>query len=161
MWSGYFYIENLALTAAQREPLIDTLKGWGLSNSHPNPRHRNHWRVRTDGQAVIFEADFDESNLTALWFRTRLASILSVPVANVTSSTTQTAYGPLLTFKYNTTDRLRLGLFGGLSASYAESQAAAQKFLADNQAAWETILGVLPAQATGKISSTPKKSKSK
>ncbi len=139
-WRGYFYIEDLGLTAQQRQTLVDTFKAWGLRNVSAQPHERNHWHVRPDGKAVIFEAVFDADNMTVLWVRTKLAEIFSVSLASVTATTTTTEYGPLLTFRYNSVDRLRLGIFAGLAGSWLQSRAAAAHFLADNFTGWNSGL---------------------
>ncbi len=133
----YFYIEALNMTAAQRQTLVEQLKLIGRRDADPNPKNRNHWRVRTDNLAVIFEAWFDEDHLTAVSLRNRLAAIYGVAQASITYATNQTAYGPVVTYTYNSTARLRVGVFGGTSASYAESQAQARAFLAANAGSWE------------------------
>ena len=135
-WVGYFYIEDLGLTDNQRQTIIDVLKAWGLRNDSIYPNLRNHWAVRPDGLAVIFEAAFDSENLTVLWFRTKLADIFGVSIDTITATTTNTIYGPVATFKYLTVNKLRMGIFGGLTATWAESHAAALLFLADNQDTW-------------------------
>lgn len=132
----YFYIESLALTLTQKDTLVTQIKAWGQRNNDGNPRFRNHWRVRSDNNAVIFEGVFDDANLTAVNVRARLATILGVSNASITYATTQTAYGPVVTFTYSSTARLRVGVFGGVSASYKESQDAVRQFIADNAAAW-------------------------
>lgn len=131
----YFAMENLALTAPQQQTLVDALKQLGPDS--PSPAKRNHWRVRLDGAAVIFEAEFDDSNFTAAALRQRLATIFGVPVAEVTSVTSTPASGTLLTLSYQATPRLRCLIFGGANASYAESQQAARAYLAANSATWE------------------------
>lgn len=139
-WRGYFYIEDVGLTAQQRQTLINTFKAWGMRNDSVFPHERNHWRIRQDQKAVIFEAVFDADNLTILWVRTKLAEIFSVPVGDITNSQTSTEYGPLWTFKYQTVNKLRLGIFGGLSATWPESQAATSHFLLDNAAQWNGVM---------------------
>jgi hypothetical protein len=136
-WRGYFYIEDLGMTDAQRNTLVNVLKAWGLRNNGPKPNERNHWRVRPDEKAIILEAVFDADNITVLWFRTKLAEIFSVPVANITATSTNTDYGPLATFKYLTVNKLRMGIFAGLSSTWTESWAAVLQFLADNKPAWD------------------------
>ena len=135
-WQGYFYVENLGLSAQQKLTLVDVLRAWGLRNQDPSPKKRNHWRVRLDGEAVIFEAVFEADNITVLWFRTKLSEIFSVPVANITATTTNTDYGPVSTFKYLTVNKLRLGIFAGLNSTWAESHLAVLHFIQDNQSAW-------------------------
>ena len=139
-WNGYFYIEDLGLTPAQRQTLVDVLKAWGLRNLSIHPQERNHWRVRPDAKAVIFEAFFDADNMTVAWFKQKLADIFSVPVGSITSSTTQTPYGPLITFKYNSVDRLRMGVYGGLSATWLQSWQAAAQYLTDYKSQWNVGL---------------------
>lgn len=131
----YFAVENLTLTAPQQQTLVDALKQ--LGPDHPNPAYRNHWRVRLDNAAVIFEAQFEDDNFTAAALRQRLATIFGVPVAQVTSTTSNPAVGTLLTLSYQATPRLRCLIFGGASATYDDSKAAAQAYLATNAAAWE------------------------
>ena len=46
-WRGYFYIEDLGMTDAQRNSLVNVLKAWGLRNNGPKPNERNHWLYRT------------------------------------------------------------------------------------------------------------------
>jgi hypothetical protein len=133
----YFYIENLALTSAQRDTLVDQLKAFGQRNADGNPRYRNHWRIRLDTQAVIFEAVWDDTQLTATAMRNRLAAIFGVANTSITYSTTQTVYGPVVTYAYSASATLRMGVFGGLTATYLDSQVAALQFLKDNSAAWE------------------------
>jgi hypothetical protein len=139
-WIGYFYIEDLGLTDTQRQTLIDVLKAWGLRNDSPYPNLRNHWAVRPDGLAMIFEGALDAEKLTVLWFRTKLSEIFSVALDTITATTTSTVYGPVATFKYLSVNKLRMGIFGGLTATWYESWLAATQFLADNQDTWGTEL---------------------
>ncbi len=140
-WQGYFYIENLGLSAQQKQTLVDVLHAWGLRNVDPSPKKRNHWRVRLDNEAVIFEAVFEANNITVLWFRNKLAEIFSVPLANITATTTTTDYGPLSTFKYNTVNKLRMGIFASLNATWSESHDAVLQFISDNRSAWNSSIG--------------------
>lgn len=133
----YFYLENVALTAGQRDTLIGQMKTWGKRDQDPNPKNRNHWRVRPDGQAVIFEAWIDESRLTVLSLRGWLADLYGVDIAEISSSTANTAFGQVVSITYNTFLRLRVGVFGGVAAAYAASQAAARAYLNANTAVWE------------------------
>jgi hypothetical protein len=131
----YYGIEALNLTAAQRGTLVDALKQLGRDNQATNPCNRNHWRVRPDNLAVLFEANWDTSDWTVEGIKTRLANLFGIDPSLVTATTQQTAYGPLVTFT-RTTDRLRMIAFGGLSVTYAESHAAVLQYLAANRAAW-------------------------
>jgi hypothetical protein len=133
----YFYVEALSLTTPQLNTLVAQLQALGQRNADTNPRMRNHWRTRLDGQAVIFEAWWDDSHLTALAMRNRLAAIFGVANTNITYATSQTAFGPLVTYTYASVDRLRVGVFAGPTATYQDSQAAALDYLSDNAATWE------------------------
>ncbi len=136
----YFYAENLGLNASQRSTLIAQLKALG-NNDHPNPSHRNHWRIRMDGNAVIFHLEIDESMLTPIAIRNRLAAIFGIANTSVTYSSSNVTLAirpsPVVTYRYNSLDRLRFGVFGGLAASWPESQVEVLAYLAANQAAWE------------------------
>ena len=131
----YYGIENLALTVAQRDTLVSALRQLG-ANTHPNPCYRNHWRVRLDNQAIIFEGNFNDGDWTVATIRQRLATIFGVNVTLVTASTTTTAYGPVVTISYNSTARLRMIAFGGLLATWAQSHDLVLAYLAANKTAW-------------------------
>jgi hypothetical protein len=133
---GYFYIENLGLNDQQKQTLVEVMQGWGLHNHASNPRDRNHWRVRPDGEALIFEAIFNADNLTVESLRSRLDSIFNVNENLVSVSPSQNKYGELAVFSYNSVDRLRVGVFGGRQAGYPESQAACQQFVVDFDSQW-------------------------
>jgi hypothetical protein len=135
-WQGYFYIENLGLTDLQSQILVEALKSWGLRNNALNPRDRNHWRVRIDGKAVIFEAVFNADLLTPASVKTMLANIFGISENLVSFTTNQNAYGEVAVFRYNNVDRLRLGVFGGRQAGYLQSQVAAQQFITNFSSDW-------------------------
>lgn len=135
----YFYVENLGLAQAQKDTLVAELKTIGKRDSDNNPRYRNHWRVRLDNEAVIFEGVFDDANLSAVGVRNRLAAIFGVANTSITYATTQTAFGPTVVYTYNAIARLRVGVFGGLTATYQESQAQVLAYLAANMAAWDAV----------------------
>lgn len=141
MWHGYFAVEDLNLNASQRQTLIEQLRKLGPAG-HPSPAMRNHWRVRLDSKAVIFEALFKDSVLTVESFRNRLAALFSVDPAiidsrlqNVTFKNRQT---PIVTFSRGGTDYLRFALFGGADAMWMESGDECREYLAMNQAEWES-----------------------
>ena len=133
----YFYIESIDLTLAQRQTLVDVLKAWGLRNDSIYPNERNHWAVRPDNLAVIFEAVFDADNLTVLWFRTKLAQIFGVLLTKITATTFTNQYGTGANFSYNSVVKMRLGIFGGINATWDESHEAALMFLSDFKELWQ------------------------
>lgn len=138
-WS-YFGIENIALTAGQRATLIAALQAIGPA-SDSQPSHIHHWRVRLDNDAVIFEAAYDSSELTVAAFKQYLATTFGVAVGQITSAASSATFDTLpstvLTFSYQATARMRAVLFGGVSASHAESRDEAAAYLASNSAAWD------------------------
>ncbi len=139
MISTYFGIENLALTAPQKQTLVSALQALGPS-SDPQPAELMHWRIRLDGDAVIFRARFQDGDLTTLNLRQFLANVFGVAVANVTAGTTSTTFlalpSPIVTMTYLAVARMRFVLFGGLGATVAESNAEVIAYLKANAAAW-------------------------
>lgn len=136
----YFGIENLNLTAPQKATLVAELQGLGQANNGAAPNLRNHWRVRLDNDAVIFEALFDESHLAIPAIKARLATIFGVAVGTISHSTSQNAtYGLIVTFTHSAQAKLRMVAFGHNGTAWgttAQSRAAAQAYLAANAAAW-------------------------
>ena len=133
----YFYVEDLNLTAAQRGTVLDQLKLIGLRDTDRQPKNRNHWRVRLDQKACIFEGWFDDALLSAVGMRNRLAGIFGVSNTSVSYATTNTAFGPAVTFTYSSQVRMRMGVFGGPAASYLQSRDAARAFVKANALAWD------------------------
>lgn len=131
----YIGIEDLGLTIVQRDTLIAALEKLGPA-SHPQPSHLCHWRVRLDGKAAIFEADFGEDEVTIEALKNRLGSIFGVDPATISHTVAQTAYGPLVTFSRGG-DKLRLIQFGGDNAEWSVSGDACRAYLKANAAQWE------------------------
>jgi hypothetical protein len=136
----YFGIENINLTNPQRDQVVASLQALGLQNG--GPAHlRNHWRIREDNQAAIFEADFDVADLTLLKFRTLLADTFGVLLSSITSAVVTASFGAgttqIATFTRLGTNYLRLAVFGGVSATYEESRQEALFYLAANRVAWD------------------------
>ena len=113
-WHGYFFVENLNMNPSQRSTLVTALQGLGLDNSSSNPAHRNHWRVRNDNEAVIFEALFNEANLTTDAMKQWLGNIFGINPQGISDTVSQTQYGPVATLTYNATNYIRVGVAGGL-----------------------------------------------
>lgn len=143
----YFGIENLALTNPQRNTLVSQLQALGRRQSSLFPNERMQLRTRLDNQAAIFEAVFDEADLTATAIRNRLATIFGVAANTITFSTTTVQLAgratTLLTFTRGGTDYLRMVAFGyngGGWPSWELSRQAAEAYLIANAAEWETAL---------------------
>lgn len=140
-WHGYMGVENLGLNTAQRQILIDELKTLGPGPVQ-QPNKRMHWRTRLDEEAVILETVFDEDNLTIAKFKQRLATIYGVDVSEIGDASTNQSFGghttPVVTFSYSATDRLRVAIFGGPSATWQESGDEAREYLILNNVEWES-----------------------
>lgn len=140
----YFGIENLALTNAQRAELVDALRALGPS-SDPQPARLCHWRTRPDSDAAIFEALFDEDNITIAAFKQRLGAIFSIDPATIDHDTNLVAFdarqSAVVTFGRGGTDYLRVVFFGYDGAdwpTWAESGDECRAYLSNNAAAWES-----------------------
>jgi hypothetical protein len=145
----YYGIESLSLTVAQRQTLVDALQALGRNNQHPQPSHRNHWRVRPDALAVIFEGDFDDAHWTIEALTARLAAAFAVDGATISHTQAGSAYGPVVTFARPAgTPRLRMVAFGGLLATWAASHDAVLAYLAANNSTWEPASTLAQAQAS-------------
>lgn len=137
-WIGYIGIEIIDMTADQRQELVDVIKRIGKADNSPFPNLRMQIRVRLDSDAAIFEAVFDEDNLTVAQFKTWLGNIYSVDPSTITSTTQQTNYGPMATFaRPANTPRLRMLLFGGVNADWETSRLATVAYLSANREDWE------------------------
>ena len=140
----YFGIENINLNATQKSQLIVALKALGPA-THPKPCMLNHWRVRLDGNAVFFEALFDETKITVQAFKNYLGTIFGINPALITSANTTQHFGGhstlVVTFTYNAVNYLRVALFGyaGGWPSYAFSHDEVLGYLKLNQMAWEML----------------------
>ena len=139
-WHGYLGIENLNLNPTQRQTLIDGLKALG-PGSNPQPAKLNHWRTRLDSQAAIFEALFDEDNLTVNKFKQRLGAIFGISWVTIGHSVQNPTYHvrttPVVTFSRTGTDYIRMALFGGTSATWSQSRFECIAYLLANADDWE------------------------
>ena len=140
MWHGYFGIENINLSDAQRDTLVAVLRQLGPA-SDPSPARIMHWRTRLDGQAAIFEAMFQNGDLTVATFKQRLANIFGIDPATISHSTVTQDWGnqetPVITFSRNGTDYLRVAVFAGKQKYWEASGDAARGYISANLAEWE------------------------
>ena len=138
-WHGYIGIENLALNATQRQVLIAEIQALGPA-SDPLPARLLHWRTRNDSEAAIFEALFNEDNLTIEKFKQRLGTIFSVSWVTIGSAIQNHSFAggttPIVTFSRTGTDYLRFALFGGTGATWQQSRLECLGYLAANAAQW-------------------------
>ena len=139
VWHGYMGVENLALNGDQKALLVAELRGLGVPED-PSPARRCHWRVRNDGEGVIFEAAFDEDALTVERFRRRLGTIFGVSWvtigASVGSATFAARASPVVVFSRSGVDYLRVALFGGVDATWLESLREVLAYIALHPDLW-------------------------
>lgn len=139
MISVYFGIENIALTGPQKATLIAALNALGPS-SDPQPAELLHRRTRTDNDAVIYRARFQDNDLTTVNLRQFLANVFSLSLASISAVTTNTTFltvpSPVITMTVAAVDRMRFVLFGGLAATTAQSNAEVVAYLKANAVAW-------------------------
>lgn len=135
----YIGLENIALTGPQKTTLINTLAALGPAQNS-SPARLNHRRTRLDNDAVIFEAGFGDNDLTVANLRQYLANVFSVSVAQITANTTSQTFAtiasPIVALTYQATQRMRVALFGGTTATREQSRIEALAYLAANAAAW-------------------------
>jgi hypothetical protein len=141
-WHGYFGIEDLNLTANQRAILIDVLRNMGPRND-PQPAYNNHWRTRLDNQAAIFEAAFNEANLTIPRFKEILGNIFNVNPAAIMHTTTNRSYSPggntpIVVFSFATEDKIRVALFGGVGATWQGCRREVLGYIKANLEQWQS-----------------------
>lgn len=140
-WTGYFAIEDLALNAAQRQTLVQALRQLGPA-SDSQPARLLHWRTRLDNRAVLFEARFNDENLTVNAFKRRLGAIFGVSWVTIGSRVNNYSFAdgttPVVTFSRGGTDYIRVGLFGGVGADWDQSRREVLGYLATNRNDWET-----------------------
>jgi len=138
----YLGMLNVALTDPQKTQLVAALNELGPAND-PQPAHLNHRRIRTDNNAVIYEALFDEDTISIDSVKTYLANIFGVNPTNITHSvafqTFSTIQTAIVTFSYSSTARLRIAFFGkgnGGWPTWEQSREEARAYIAANAAAW-------------------------
>lgn len=139
-WFGFWGIEDLGLTDGQRATLIAGIRAMGLRDSDGQPAWRMHDRVRPDGLAMIAAGTFEDDQLTVAALKQRMATLFGVNVSTITSTTSTQSYAggttTVVTLKYNTVNKLRVALFGGVGADWEQSRAETCGYLAANAADW-------------------------
>lgn len=149
----YLAVQRLTLGDTNWDTLIAAMQAKG-ANQHPNPSHRNHWRLSIDETIWIFEAEFDTTVVDVDWFITWMSNQFGVPEGDIGESTGYNIYGRFSTFSYpgGVTNRFRLGVFGFVQGqgwpSYEESHAAVLQYLFDNISDWEAPLEALIPMVT-------------
>jgi hypothetical protein len=141
----YMGMINVSLTNGQKATLIAALNALGPA-SDGLPARLNHWRTRVDNNARIYEALFVKDAITIQSIKNRLGVIFDVDPGDITHSVAKQTFAvretAIVTFTYNSTARLRIGIFGyaenGNWPTWEESRIEVIAYLAANQVAWET-----------------------
>lgn len=140
-WHGYFAVENINLNTTQRQTLIAELRALGPA-SDPQPARLNHWRTRTDNEAAIFEALFNENALTIQTFKDRLGVIFGVDPSTIGHTVNQVTFDtlptPVVVFSRSGTNYLRFAAFGGVGATWPDSGDECRAYIKANQGEWES-----------------------
>lgn len=87
-------------------------------------------------QAVL--AAFDDANLSVESAKNFLANAVGVDPSIIDNDVQMTARGPLVTYSVASIDRMRFLVFGGLSATWAQSLVQCAIYLANNISEWWT-----------------------
>lgn len=131
----YIGIESLSMTAQQRQTFLTLIQNIVPLDSEM-PSHRNHWVIRPDNLAAIFEANFPDVDISQNAFVIRLANAFGVNPSQVSIGGQTVTYGRLFTLTFQAIDRVRVLFFGGLSPNWQESRAQALRYLSDNSGVW-------------------------
>lgn len=124
MWHGYIgIIKPTAWTIQEWRTAVLAL-AHGLNNSPFNsqPAKRLQLRRRLDDQAVIFEAHFNDDEITPLRVAQKLATILNKTIIQIQTDLSG-----------------RFTRFGGVNATWMDSGNDTRTFLQNNAADWEPI----------------------
>jgi hypothetical protein len=136
----YFGIENIGLNGAQKWFLFNELMKLGPV-SDESPARLNHWRVRSDTEAIIYEALFTEDNLSIDAIKTKLASFFGISPVTIGHTISSQSYSggttTLVVFRRTGTDYLRMALFGGPGATWEQSGDECRGYLAATIDEWE------------------------
>jgi len=137
----YFVVERQNIGASNWETLVGLFEAMGTSNS-PFPAFNNHWRTRLDGSAVIYESNFDSSEVSIPAFTQLLADEFAVDASAIINTAGSTKYSPsgstrTWQFDYNAINRFEIQRFGGGGASWEQSRIETLGYLSSNSIAWE------------------------
>lgn len=138
----YFVAERQSISIGNWSALITLFEAMGTNDS-PMPAFNNHWRIRLDGDAVIYESKFDTSEVSLEAFKQLLADEFGVDVGDIESVISSADYAEIGTtvwqFKYNSVDRFKVERFGAGGATWQQSGDECRGYLAANRDEWDQI----------------------
>lgn len=120
------------MDAEQWDALVSCIASMG-ENESPQPAYRNHCWTRTDGQAIIFEAMFDDEDLSTENLKNELSTIMLVDSSTILTSETTSPENLETVFSVDA------GLMRTIKMSYAgcreweESRLNAVDYVSSNQ----------------------------
>lgn len=139
MWHGYFVVERETISAGNWDALRALFEAMGTLDSN-FPAYNNHKRTRLDGDAVIYESNFNPGEVSIEEFKQLLADEFGVPVEEIGDVETSDDYAghgtATWTFSYNLIDRFIVRRFGG-GGTWQESGDECRGYLKLYQAEWE------------------------
>jgi len=143
-WRGYFAVIRKNVGIGNWSALIALFEAMGQHDS-PFPMNNNHWRTRLDGDAVIYESNFDASEVTVAEFKALLAAEFGVPVEDILDTQSSESYAghttQVWTFWYPDLDaghdRFRVERFGN-GGTWPVSREECVGYLIQYAAEWES-----------------------
>lgn len=142
MISIYLGAENIALTQRQKDAFRATLSAIGPS-AHPQPSELMHWRTRLDGDAVLMRSLFNDSDLTTNGLKQLLATVLAIPIEQITATTSTQIFksvpSTIVLMTVGGVDQMRFIIFAGIRATLQQSNDEALAYLKLNAAAWGDV----------------------
>ena len=131
----YFVFENLALSQDDWDELLQRFQQRGSTTSS-QPAERNHQRLRLDGQAIIFEALFNENAVNEMAVEGILASITKVPPPRIDYTIVENG-DKVVTYDIDGVPSLVHTVMANEGATWNESRAAILSYLSANKLEWE------------------------
>jgi hypothetical protein len=131
-------MENTGLDDENRDTLLDWFRTFGRDDNSVYPHRRMQTRVRLDREAVIFECVVNTDWLAVDFLTDHFADVFGVNPNNITVVVSSNKYGTLGDFQLPAgTSRLRIGVFGGIHATWEVSRLACVAYLSAFSEAWE------------------------
>ena len=137
----YVVVEKGTISAANWDALCALFAAMG-EHGTPFPMMNNHSRTRLDGDAVIYESNFDTTEVSIEAFKQMLADEFGVQVGDIDDVPSQDDYAGIGTatwaFLYNAVSRFIVRRFGGGGATWQESRLETLGYLKLYAAEWES-----------------------
>lgn len=141
MWHGYFVVERGEIGVGNWDTLLNMFVNIGTHHSD-FPAYNNHHRTRLDNDAVIYESNFDPTEVSIADFKRLLALAFSVPAEEIDDTQTVVSYSSgnetvVWEFLYDALVRFNIRRFGR-SGDWFISGDECRGYLSLYRALWET-----------------------